>query len=92
MFNGITEGVLQQITGDIEKMLLEEKEGIDFSFRKINGGTKLSIGVVLSPSDKGVVTEYSVSYPLEQKQEPAQKQTIRLKKTINDNQTSIETA
>lgn len=85
----ISEGVLQVIAGDIEGLLLEQREGIDFSYRKISDGIKLSISISLDPTAQGVSTEYSLSYPLEQKPDPAQKQTVKKKRVISEEQEEL---
>jgi len=50
----ITDDVLLTISGTIEKMLLEQQEGIDFAYQKIPDGIKISIGVNLDPTSQGI--------------------------------------
>jgi hypothetical protein len=85
----ITENVLSIISGEIEKLLLEEREGIAFAYKKIPDGIKVSIGVTLDPSSQGVVVNYQLSYPLEPAPAPATKQTIKKKQTINKEQANL---
>lgn len=87
--NTITEGILMQIAGDIEALLLEQQKGIAFSFDKITEGIKISVSVSLDQSADGVVTEYNLSYPLEPKPEPATKATVKKKRIINENQGNL---
>lgn len=90
MSNKITEGVLQIVAGDIEKLLLEQREGIAGVFEKMfTEGVKVTITAEFRPSSNGVATEYSLSYPLEPKPEPALKRTVKFKHTINEDQAEI---
>jgi len=70
----ITEGVLQTISGEIERLLLEQKEGIAFAYKKIPEGIKVSIGVDLDQTAQGVAVNYTVTYPLEPKPEAQAKE------------------
>jgi len=85
----ITEGTLQTIAGTIEALLIEQQEGINFAYRKIPDGIKISIGVNLDPTSQGVEVNYTVNYPLEKTPEPAQKQTVKKKQIINEAQTDM---
>jgi hypothetical protein len=86
----ITEEVLQEICGDLEKILIENQEAISESFKKMGtAGMKLSIGVDMDPKDAGVVLNYSVSWPTSPKPAAQLKETVKLKKTINFNQAEI---
>jgi hypothetical protein len=90
MLGQITEGVLQIVAGDIEKLLLEQQEGIAGVYKKMGTeGLKVTIAVDFCPSSEGVVTNYSLSYPLEVKPEPILKQTIKFKHTINEDQVPL---
>jgi hypothetical protein len=86
----ITESVSQIIAGELEKLLLEEHEGIAFAYQKIPDGIKLSIGVNLDPTSQGIAVNYQPSYPLEPAPEPASKQTVKKKSIINEGQASME--
>ena len=81
----ITEGVLEAIVNNIGSLMLEQKEGINHSFHTIDS-LKLSIGVVLDVADAGVSVECVLSFPLEPKPNPIQKQTVRLRQIINEDQ------
>jgi hypothetical protein len=86
----ITDEVLQEISGDIEKLLLENREMISASFKVMGvAGMRLTIGVDMDPKDSGVVLNYSVSWPTSPKPAAQLKETVKLKKTINFNQTEI---
>jgi hypothetical protein len=86
----ITEEVLQEICGDLEKVLIENQEMISAAFRVMStAGMKLTIGVDMDPKDSGVVLNYSVSWPTSPKPAAQLKETVKLKKTINFNQTEI---
>jgi len=82
----ITDDVLLTISGTIEKMLLEQQEGIDFAYQKIPDGIKISIGVNLDPTSQGVEANYTVNYPLEAAPEPAMKRTVKKKQIIDGGQ------
>lgn len=82
----ITEGVLQVVAGDIEKLLLEQQEGIAFAYNKISDGIKLTISITMDRTAQGVQVEHALSYPLEARPEPPQKQTVRLKRIISEDQ------
>ena len=85
----IDEATLQIIAGTIERMLLEEREGIAFAYQKITDGIKISIGVHLDTTSQGVEANYTVNYPLEAQPEPAQKQTVKKKQIINGDQVEM---
>jgi hypothetical protein len=90
MSHEITESLLQIIAGDIEKLLLENFEQISFAYLKIPDGIKLSLGISLDPSSKGVVVNYDMSFDLEQKPEPPEKHKVKFKHTIDESQTAME--
>ncbi len=79
----ITDDVIQVLSGNIEKLLLEKREGIAFAFRKIPGGLKISIAVELDETADGILTNYSVSYPMEPKPESQLKEKVVKKHLIN---------
>ena len=85
----INESVLQIISGEIEKLLIEEQEGIAFAYKKIPDGIKISIGVNLDPTSNGVEVNYTVNYPLEASPDPVKKQTIKKKQIINEGQSRL---
>ena len=85
----ITIATIQTIAGTIEALLLEQQEGINFSYKKIPDGIKVSIGVNLDPTSQGVEVNYTLNYPLEANPEPAQKQTVKKKQIINEGQANI---
>jgi hypothetical protein len=80
---------LQHVAGILEGLLLESQEGIDNAYRTIEGGVKVSIGIMLEPSSKGVCVNYSLSYPLQPAPEPALKETVKKKETIDPGQLSL---
>jgi hypothetical protein len=93
MFGQITEGVLMIVTGDIEKLLIEQQPNIADVYKKMGTeGLKVTITADFCPSSEGVVTNYTLSYPLEPKLEPIKKETVKFKHTINEDQTTIEDA
>jgi len=82
----VTTGVLQAIAGELEKMLLEEIEGIAFAYKKIQDGVKISIGIDLDNTSKGLLYSCTVSYPLEPTPEAQQKQKVQKSGVINEDQ------
>jgi hypothetical protein len=82
----ITNEFLQHVAGTIEALLLEEQEGIDFAYRKIGTGIKVSIGLNFDPSADGIVVSYDLNYAIEPRPEPPEKRTIKKKETIDVNQ------
>jgi len=82
----ITEDVLCSIAGMIEKLLLEQRDGIAFAYQKIPDGIKLSIGVNIDTNSQGLNIDYSLSYPLEPKPEAQLKEKVTKKQIINDGQ------
>ena len=45
----ITNEVLQIVSGEIEKLLIEQREGIGFAYNKLPDGVKVAITVNLCP-------------------------------------------
>ena len=86
----ITEGVLQVVAGDIEKLLLEQQEGIAFAYNKISDGIKLTISITMDRTAQGVQVEHALSYPLEARPEPPQKHKVKFKRTIDEGQAAME--
>lgn len=86
----ITEEVLQVIAGDIEDLLLEQREGIAWAFAKMKAdGMTVTVSVALDDAGESVSAELSVSYPLEPKQEPRQKQKVTKKRVIDLSQMAL---
>lgn len=85
----ITEEVLQIMAGQIEALLIEQREGIDRMYHKIGGALRISLVADLSSSTLGVTVDYKLSYPLEPPNEPALKQTVKLHKVINPDQADM---
>ncbi len=90
MSQQITETFLQVVAGDIEKLLLENAENIDFAYRKIPDGIKLSLGISLDPSSGGIVVNYDLGFDLEPKPEPPAKHKVKLRHVIDDGQAEME--
>jgi len=90
MADEITESFLQEIAGDIEKLLVEDQETIAWAFKKITAGFKINIGVVLDQSGDAIALNYSLSFDLEPKQEPIEKHKVTLKRVIDQAQASME--
>jgi hypothetical protein len=86
----ITEGVLQQVAGDVEKLLLEKQEQIAWAYKKIPDGLKVSIGILLEPKSNGVSVDYTVSFPLEPPNDPVLKEKVEMHRIINENQPELE--
>jgi len=84
----LTTEVLQEIAGDIEKMLLEEQQNIEWAFGKVQDGFKLSISVNIEHTIPPTA-EYNISYPLEPAREPIQKQKVTLKKVIGQGELEV---
>ena len=90
MFGQITEGVIGIVSGDIEKLLLEQQPSIADVYKKMGTeGLKVTITADFCPSSAGVVTNYTVSFPLEPKPEAVLKQTVKYKHTINEDQSDM---
>lgn len=85
----ITEEIIQVIAGDIEDLLLEQREGIAYAFGKIREGFVVTVGIALDEAGESVSTELSVAYPLEPKQEPRQKQKVTKKRVIDLSQLAL---
>lgn len=90
MTHEITDELLQIVAGDIEKLLLENREQIAFAYKNIPDGIKVSMGISLDPSSQGVVVNYDVSFDLQEKAPPPEKHKVKYKHTIDTGQTAIE--
>jgi hypothetical protein len=77
----MTNEVLQEIAKDIEKLLIEKQEQIEWAFKKVPDGFKISIGVNIEHTIPPTV-DYSVSFPMEPAREPIIKETVKLRKVI----------
>lgn len=84
----ITRETLQEIAGDLEKLLLEKQQQIDFAFKRVADGFKLTIGVTLDNTIPPTAT-YSVSFPLEPSPEPPEKEKITLTKQIGQGEMEL---
>jgi hypothetical protein len=89
--NEITDTLLQVVAGDVEKLLIENREQIDFSYKNHGTeGVKLSMGISLDPSSSGVCVNYDIGFDLEPKPEPPEKCKIKLKHNIAENQPDLD--
>jgi len=86
----ITESFLQAVAGDVEKLLLEDRENIAFAYKRIPDGIKLSMAITLDPSSNGIVVNYDLGFDLEPKPEPPEKHKVKFKRTINEGQAAME--
>lgn len=77
----ITAQILMEIAGDLEKLLLEKQQQINFAFKRVADGFKISIGVTLDNTIPPTAT-YSVSFPLEPSPDPPEKEKVTLTKQI----------
>ena len=84
----ISREILQEMAGDIEKLLLEKQEQIEWAFKRVPDGFKISIGVNIEHTVPPTV-EYSVSFPLEPAHEPIQKDKSTLKKVIGQTEMDL---
>jgi hypothetical protein len=88
--NKITESFLQAVAGDIEKMVLENQEQMDFAFQKLDGEMKVSIAVNMDRSADGIVVSYDLAFDLEPKPEPTVRHKVKYKHVINEGQAAME--
>jgi hypothetical protein len=88
--NKITESFLQAVAGDIEKMVLENQEQMDFAFQKLDGEMKVSIAVNMDRSADGIVVSYDLAFGLEPKPEPTVRHKVKYKHVINEGQAARE--
>jgi len=86
----ITESFLRAVAGDIEKLLLEDRENIAFAYKRMQDGIKLSMGITLDPSGNGIIVNYDFGFDLEPKPEPPEKHKVKFKRTINEGQAAME--
>lgn len=84
----ITNQILQEISGDLEKLLLEKQQQINFAFKRVADGFKISIGVTLDNTIPPTAT-YSVSFPLEPSPDPPEKEKVTLTKQIGQTELGL---
>ena len=84
----LSKQMLQEMAGDIEKLLLEKQKAIEWAFRRVPYGFKISIGLNIEHTVPPTV-EYSVSFPLEPAHEPIQKEKTTLKKVIGQTEMDL---
>lgn len=85
----ITAEILQEIAADIEKLLLEKQEQIEWAFKRVPDGFKISIGINLDHTIPPTA-EYSVSFPMEPAHEPILKEKVTLKKVIGQGEIDLK--
>lgn len=85
----ITEGFIQVVAGDLEKLMFENRDAMNFAYKKIKDGMKIGIGITLDPSTDGIVVNYSLGFDLEVKAPPPEKQKVNFKRTINEAQATL---
>jgi hypothetical protein len=79
----ITGEVLQVVAGEIEKLLIEQRDGINYAYVKLNE-CKVSLTIDFLPLIDQISVDYQLSYSLEPKPEPRTKQTVKRHSTIGD--------
>jgi hypothetical protein len=80
--NEITESFLQVVAGDIEKLLIKDQDNINFAYKKIQTGVKVSIGITFDPTADGISVSYDVGFDLEPKPEPPAKHKVKYKHNL----------
>ena len=89
--NDITESLLQIIAGTVGKLLLENREQISFGYnRHGEDGIKVTVGITLDPSPKGVSVSYDMGFDLEPKSPPPEKHKVKFQQTIAEDQAEME--
>jgi len=86
----ITEAFLGTVAGDLEKLLVENRETIDFAYQKIETGMKISIGITLDHAAKGISVSYDLGFDLEPKPEPPEKHKVKYKHVIDDGTVAMD--
>jgi hypothetical protein len=76
----ITRDILQEMAGDLEKLLLENQEKIEWAFKRVPE-FKISVTMNIEHTVPPTV-EYAMSFALEPAHEPIQKEKVTLKKVI----------
>jgi hypothetical protein len=82
--NDITESFLMTVSADIEKLLVENREAIDFAYRKIGTGMKVAIGITLDPTASGISVNYDMGFDIEPKPDPPEKHKVKYRHVIDD--------
>jgi hypothetical protein len=86
----ISELLLQQIAGDLERLLCEDRENINFAYGKQTGALKMGIGITFDQGTDGIVVEYAIAYDLEPKPVPPEKHKIKYKHVYTEGQMAME--
>ena len=86
----ITELYLDMIAGDIKALLMEQREGIAYTFARIPDGLKISIGVTIDQIGDSVnVVDYALSYDLQPKPEPSKRARVKSQRVISRDQVEL---
>lgn len=81
----INDEFLRVIAGDVERLLIENKESIQYAYGKMGGELKISLGISLSESGVDVITvNYDLGHDLELKPDPPAKHKVKFKRKISD--------
>lgn len=81
---------LLKISGDIEALLLEQREGIIYALKKISKGVKMTIGIDFDhPNPNTLICTFKGNYPLEPKPDAQIKRTFEKKVVIKFNQDDL---
>lgn len=86
----ITESFLQAVAGDIEHLLIEDRENIAFAYKKIPDGIKISMTISFDPTSSGIVVNYDFGYDLEPRPDPREKHKVKFRRTIDEGQAAME--
>jgi len=81
--------VIGMIAGDIEALLNENQSAINEAYMAIGKGTKISVGVGLSPAPQGVEAEIKISFNREIVEAP-EKCTAKIKRVMSENQVEFD--
>jgi len=81
--------VIGMIAGDIEALLNENQSAINEAYMNIGAGTRISIGVGLSPAPQGVEAEIKISFAREIVEAP-EKCTAKIRRIMNENQVEFD--
>lgn len=85
----ITQDQIQEVAGDLERLLLEKKDQINFAYARIDEGFKISIGIEIEHTSPPTVN-YSISFPMEPPHDPVLKETSKLRKVIGQPELELE--
>lgn len=83
----ISREILQEISGDIEKLLLENQEKIEWAFKRVPE-FKISVTMNIEHTVPPTV-EYSMSFALEPAHEPVLKEKVTLKRVIGQGELEV---